>query len=54
MRRKKPTQENDRMIHIRLSRETHRRLRIRAAELDTTIQEWVAATIVKELARKTR
>jgi len=52
VRRKNPTQENDRMIHIRLSKETHRRLRIRAAELDTTIQEWVADTIGRGLDRQ--
>ncbi len=34
-----------RMIHIRISDETHRRLRIRAAELDTTIQAWVESLI---------
>lgn len=38
-----------RLIHVRLSEETHKKLRIRVAELDTTIQEWVAATVEHEL-----
>jgi len=54
MRRKKPQQESKRMIHTRLSEETHRRLRIRAAELDTTMQDWVAELIAKELDRQQR
>jgi predicted HicB family RNase H-like nuclease len=52
--KRKAQEKSFRLVHIRLPVETHRRLRIRAAELDTTIQEWVAGTIAKELARKTR
>jgi len=54
MTKKKWQGGNFRLIHIRLPEDVHKRLRIRAAELDTTMQDWVAAAIVKELARKTR
>jgi predicted HicB family RNase H-like nuclease len=40
-----------RMIHIRLPEEVHKRLRIRVAELDTTIQEWVEKLITRVLER---
>jgi len=33
---------DERMIHVRLSAETHRLLRIRVADLDASIQDWVA------------
>lgn len=32
----------ERMVHVRLTEELHKRLRIRAAENDTTLQDWVA------------
>jgi predicted HicB family RNase H-like nuclease len=51
MRKAKSPQSSKRMIHIRLSEALHKRLRIRVAELDTTIQDWVAETIEKELNR---
>jgi len=38
-----------RVIHIRLSPDLHRRLRIRAAEEDKTIQEWVSNVIARAL-----
>ncbi len=38
-----------RMIHIRVSEELHKLMRMRAAELDTTMQDWVASTITKAL-----
>jgi plasmid stability protein len=34
-----------RMIHIRLPEDIHKKIRIRAAELDTTIQDWVLEAI---------
>lgn len=37
------------MIHVRLSPDTHRLLRIRVADLDTSIQDWVAALIEETL-----
>jgi len=39
----------ERMIHIRLKAETHRRLRVHVAELDRSIQDWVANLIEEEL-----
>ncbi len=45
---------NKRMIHIWLTEETHRKLRIRAAELDVTIQEFVQSVIEKELSKKAK
>ena len=42
----------DRMIHVRLSADTHRLLRIRVAALDTKIQDWVAGLIEGELERE--
>jgi len=46
-------EKEGRMIHIRLSHDVHKRLRIRAAEHDTTIQKMVEEIIVKALdARK--
>ncbi len=43
---------DDRMIHVRLSADTHRLLRIRVADLDTKIQDWVAELIEGALARE--
>ena len=41
-----------RMVHVRLSEELHKRLRIRAAESDTTLQDWVMMAIQNELERQ--
>jgi len=41
-----------RMVHVRLSEELHKRLRIRAAESDTTLQDWVTMAIQNELERQ--
>ncbi len=41
-----------RMIHIRVSEETHKLMRMRAAELDTTMQEWVVSAITTALQRR--
>jgi len=38
-----------RKIHIRLTEDTHKGMRIRVAELDTTIQEWVVSLIERAL-----
>ena len=43
-----------RMVHVRLTEELHKRLRIRAAENDTTLQDWVAMAIENELDRQDR
>lgn len=51
MKRTRPdSQKEARMIHIRLKPETHKRLRIRAAEEDVSIQDWVEALIEGGLA----
>jgi len=42
------------MVHVRLTEELHKRLRIRAAENDTTLQDWVAMAIKNELDRQER
>ncbi len=44
----------ERMVHVRLTEELHKRLRIRAAEKDTTLQDWVAMAIEHELERQDR
>jgi len=41
-----------RMVHVRLTEDLHKRLRIRAAESDTTLQDWVAMVIKNELDRQ--
>ena len=43
-----------RMVHVRLTENLHKRLRIRAAENDTTLQDWVAMAIKNELDRQDR
>ena len=43
-----------RMVHVRLTEDLHKRLRIRAAENDTTLQDWVAMAIKNELNRQDR
>jgi len=45
-------QSTDRLIHVRLSADTHRLLRIRVADLDTNIQDWVAGLIEEALERE--
>jgi len=45
-------QTKTRMIHIRLPEGLHKRVRIRAAEDDKTIQDWVAEAIGNELKRQ--
>ncbi len=44
------SQEEARLIHVRLKPETHKRLRVRAAEEDVSIQDWVEALIETGLA----
>ena len=41
-----------RMIHVRLPENVHKKVRIRAAEMDATIQDWVLEAIQRELARQ--
>jgi len=44
--------ESSRTIIVRLSVDTHKALRIRVAEEDTSIQKWVEALIERELGIK--
>jgi len=43
--------ETSRTIIVRLSIPTHKMLRVRVAEEDTSIQKWVEALIERELAK---
>jgi predicted HicB family RNase H-like nuclease len=45
----KETKLNTRMLHIRLPEELHKKVRIRAAEDDKTIQDWVVEAIDSRL-----
>ena len=45
----KTERRNGRMIHIRLPEELHRKLKVRAAETDVTIQEYVVSVLKGEL-----
>ena len=54
MRNNNAKRPKARMVHVRLTEEVHKRLRIRAAENDTTLQDWVAEAIKNELARQER
>lgn len=40
-----------RMIHIRLPEDIHKKIRVRAAESDTTIQDWVEMALKHELEK---
>lgn len=44
--------ETSRTIIVRLSVETHKALRVRVAEEDTSIQKWVEALVERELGLK--
>ena len=44
-------QTKERMIHVRLPEAMHKKVRIRAAETDKTIQDWVFEAITRELER---
>lgn len=54
MKKENLNETKNRMIHIRLPEDLHKRVRIRAAENDTTLQDWVAMTIKNELDRQER
>jgi predicted HicB family RNase H-like nuclease len=45
-----PETDSSRLITVRLSVATHRALRIRVAEEDTSIQQWVERLIQRELS----
>jgi len=52
MKETRQSKSSTRMIHVRIPEDLHKRLRIRAAEGDTTMQDWVAMAITKELDRQ--
>ena len=52
METSKSKDAKNRMIHVRLPENIHKKVRIRAAEMDATIQNWVLETIQRELARQ--
>ena len=52
MRNENTKRPKERMVHVRLTEDVHKRLRIRAAENDTTLQDWVATAIKNELDRQ--
>ncbi|MEA4879254.1 MAG: toxin-antitoxin system HicB family antitoxin [Dehalococcoides mccartyi] len=47
-----PKQDKERMIHVRLPEAIHKKVRIRAAETDQTIQDWAYEAIRRELNRQ--
>jgi len=49
MESKKPKDNKERMIHVRLPEAMHKKVRIRAAETDQTIQVWVFEAIKYKL-----
>ena len=51
MKERRYKQEGTRMIHVRLPEELHKKVRVSAAENDTTIQEWVAIAIRNQFRR---
>lgn len=52
MNTKGTKQTKDRMIHVRLPEAMHKQVRIRAAETDQTIQDWVFKAVMRELERQ--
>ena len=54
METRNPKQAKERMIHVRLPEAMHKKVRIRAAEADETIQNWVFEAIRRELERQDR
>ena len=52
MENKAPKEAKERMIHVRLPEGMHKKVRVRAAETDQTIQDWVFEAIRRELERQ--
>ena len=46
------TKSKTRMLHVRLPEELHKKVRIRAAEDDKTIQDWVVDSIKSRLEQQ--
>ncbi len=54
MDKKQGIKEKSRMVHIRLPENLHKKVRIRAAEEDETIQDWVVESIKSRLEREAK
>ena len=54
METSKSKDAKNRMIHVRLPENIHKKVRIRAAEMDATIQDWVFEAIQRELEHQER
>jgi predicted HicB family RNase H-like nuclease len=52
MKKRGKESRSERLLHVRVSEEFHKKLRIRAAELDTTMQKVVEQIIEKEFGKK--
>ena len=52
MKDKNTEETKTRMIHIRLPKELHKKVRVRAAETDKTIQDWMVEIIRNEIDRQ--
>ena len=52
MNAKDSKEAKERMIHVRLPEAMHKKVRIRAAETDQTIQDWVFEAINRKLERQ--
>jgi predicted HicB family RNase H-like nuclease len=52
MSRKPVRRPTDKLIHIRIDEETHRRLKIEAASSETTVQQIVESLLKKKLSSK--
>jgi len=48
-KKERKTKPAIRMIHIRLPEDVHKKVRVRAAESDITIQDWVLEAIREHL-----
>lgn len=53
MPRKKLPVKQERMIHVRLTGDLHKKLKIEVAHKGQTIQDWVSRLIDKNLSRGT-
>ena len=49
MENRKQKENKERMVHVRLPVAIHKKLRMRAAENDKTIQNWLFEVIKREL-----
>lgn len=49
MERRNSIETRTRMIHVRLPETVHKKVRVRAAEADQTIQDWVFQAIQNSL-----